>query len=166
MGYYYYQLDTTITRLDEETVFLRQQQAKMQGKIELNEEVVALESAVRERIDIIQSLTGDSDLRFMMLEHVNAVVPDNLWLMNILEEGGQAGSIEFSVEGMSYSKDNISSFLAGLERFEHFSSVNLESITPAPFNVRDAFRFIVRVQLRSTVPTTEESSTRRGGRKV
>ena len=166
MVYYYYNLSSSIKRLDEEQLSLRQQQANMQGKIELNEEIIVLEAEVQERIDIIRTLTGDSDLRFRMLEHLNNVLPDNLWLISILEEGGQAGGIEYSIEGMSYSKDKISGFLAGLERFESFASVNLESIAPAPFNVRDAFRFIVRVQLKSAVPVPEEDGRPRSGRKV
>lgn len=153
IGWYYFYLGTQINNLASRKQALLAQQVKMQGQVELDQQVKELEATVKERIGIINTLTGDSDRRLAMLVHINKVLPKNLWLENILE-ATVGGGIEFTIEGMSYSKDEISRLLEGLEEFDQFETVNLESITPAPMNIRDAFRFIVRVRLTSSASST------------
>ena len=80
-----------------------------------------------------------------MLEHINYILPENLWLVSI-DESNRYNRISFTIEGMSYSKEDISTFLAGLERFDKFSKVALESISPAPLAVRDTFSFVISVE--------------------
>ncbi len=90
-----------------------------------------------------------------MIEHINFIIPENLWLLNITESAGN-GSIAYDIEGMSYSKDSITEFLEGLEKFEKFTNVSLESITPAPLEIRDAVRFIVKGEFATAQPPREE----------
>ncbi len=159
VGWYYFYLGTQMNTLAERKQALLAQQVKMQGQVELDKQVKELEATMKERIGIIRTLTGDSDRRLAMLIHINKVLPKNLWLENIME-ATVGGVIEFTIEGMSYSKDDISRLLEGLEEFDQFASVNLESITPAPMNIRDAFRFIVRVRLTPSAssPPPEEKN--------
>lgn len=134
---------------------LRREQASLRDTVVLQKEVDDLKKKVTERVEIIRGLTEDSDLRFDMLRHINGIIPENLWLLGI-NEMAQSDRVAYSIEGMSYTKKGISRFLDGLQRYQKFSSVALESITPSPLEVRDAFQFIVRVELTGTRPPVEE----------
>lgn len=168
VGGYYYYLRKESARIDSQISFYRQEEVKLRGAVALNKEVNDLKKLVEERIGIIRELTGGSEVRFSMLEHINLVMPENLWLMSI-SENEQAGTVNFTIEGMSYSKDDISVFLAGLEKFDQFSAVSLESIRPAPTEVRDAFNYVVRVSLKNTgqpaEPAVSAANARRPARR-
>ncbi len=154
VGYYIF-IQRSVQNVKKQHEFMLVTERKMQSIITLNNEVENIKKDIEERVNIIKELTSESDLRFMMLEYINVMLSDNLWLSGI-NESNRGGIISFSIEGMSYSKENISSFLASLEKFKHFSSVLLESITPSPLAVRDAFNFIIMVELASYQPPTEE----------
>ncbi len=168
VGGYYYYLRKESARIDSQISFYRQEEVKLRGAVALNKEVNDLKKLVEERIGIIRELTGGSEVRFSMLEHINLVMPENLWLMSI-SENEQAGTVSFTIEGISYTKDDISVFLAGLVNFEEFSAVSLESIRPAPTEVRDAFNYIIRVSLKNTgqqaEPAVSAANARRPARR-
>ena len=159
IGGYFYLLKKNVKSLQSQIAFYRAEEVKIKGTIALDNEVKALRKSVEERVEIIKELTGESDVRFLMLDHVNRSVPENLWLMSI-SEVEEDGKTSVRIEGMSYSKDNISEFLAGLEKCEQFSNVALESIKPAPLEVRDAFNYIVKVDLKSSKPPPAEEDPR------
>ncbi len=140
----------------------KQQEFELKEPVALQDKVIALREDVAKRINIIKELTSDSDIRFSMLQHINKVIPDNLWLSRI-SEMSEGNRIFFSIEGMSYVKRNISTFLASLEEYENFSNVSLESIRPAPLEIRDAYQYSVRVELKTLQPV-EEVSTQGGPR--
>ncbi|MHB9028703.1 MAG: PilN domain-containing protein [Candidatus Latescibacterota bacterium] len=139
---------------------LRNEEASLKDTVELQKQVDELRGRVVERVEIIRQLTADSDVRFDMLKHINGIIPENLWLMGI-NEMGQSGPVAFTIEGMSYSKKDISRFINGLQHYKKFNSVALESISPSPLEVRDAFQFIVRVELASVQPPVEEKSAKK-----
>lgn len=156
VGGYYYYLRKESAAIDKQIAFYKQEEVKMRAAVALNKEVNDLKKVIEERVGIIKSLTGDTDVRFAMLEHVNKVTPSNLWLLNI-NETLDKGLVSYTIEGMSYSKDDISLFIAGLEKFDGFTSVSLESIRPAPLEIRDAFSYVVKVVLKTTTPAVAEA---------
>jgi len=151
LGWQYLQVKLSLAEVDSRIAEVRKQEAGLKDLIALNNEVKDLRKKIAERVSIIKELTGDSDIRFLMLEHINSILPENLWLLSITETA-ENGRISFNIEGMSYSKDDISAFLSGLERYEKFSRVSLESIRPAPLEIRDAFNYVVKVELKSAKP--------------
>ena len=155
VGGYYFYMRRTLEETKTQITFYRGEEAKIRRAVALDKEVKELRKNIEERVNIIKELTGDSDVRFAMLEHINVVLSGNLWLLNI-NEVEENNKITFNIEGMSYSKDDISDFIAGLEKFEKFSNVSLESIKPAPLEIKDAFNYIVKVELISTKPVVQE----------
>ena len=151
LGWYFYKLNTEMNALQAEKTSLDNQKKLLKTTMDLQEEVEALEIKVSKRVDIIKELTGDSDLRFSMLTYVNSIMPENLWLQNISEEN-TGGTLSFSIEGLSYSKESISTFLEKLQSYKNFKSVVLEQIAPAPTEVSDVLEYVVRVQLASAAP--------------
>ncbi len=147
-------LQRELGTLNAEAVQLRTEQASLKDIVALQKDVENLRKKVTERVEIIRRLTGESDLRFDMLRHINGIIPENLWLMGI-NEMSQSDRVAFAIEGMSYSKKDISRFLNGLQRYRNFSTVALESITPSPLEIRDAFQFIVRVELKTPEQETD-----------
>ncbi|MFA6472706.1 MAG: PilN domain-containing protein [Candidatus Latescibacterota bacterium] len=146
LGGYYIYLDRALTKETKKLSHLQSQKAMIKDTVELKFEVDVLKKKITERVAIIKELTNDSDIRFDMLKHINSVIPENLWLLNITENP-QGSKVQFTIEGMSYAKKDISKFLEGLENYRKFKSVALESITPSPLETQDAFQFIVKVEL-------------------
>jgi len=167
VGWYYLQTKKAIQQVEGQLAHFRQEEAKIHDRVLLDNEVKALAKDVEARVGIVKELSGGSDSRYLMLDHINKVMPDNLWLLSISEipEGAR---IYFNIEGMSYSKDDVSQLLEDLESFEEFTSVSLESIRPSPMEIRDAFNFIIRVELKTPRPPAEaeeEQSSRRSRRR-
>jgi len=155
LGGYYFYIQKSLQKVNERYAFWLATEQKYQGIIALGQEVENLKKDIEGRVNIIKELTSGSDIRFNMLEHINLALPENLWLLNI-SESIRGDRISFDIEGMSYSKDDISSFLESLEKFENFSSVSLESIRPSPLEIRDAFNFNLNVELATFQPPSEE----------
>ena len=156
VGYYLY----IVRNLrDEETELNNWKQAELMLKktVDLQNEVNTLREDVSKRINIIKELTSDSDLRFSILQHINSITPENLWLLSISEEEGENNRIFLNIEGMSYSKKDISAFIASLQEYDKFRSVSLESIRPAPLEIRDAYQYSVRVEPAFAQPVVEET---------
>lgn len=149
-GYYVY-VNRTLAGEVKQLSNLQNQQAVIRDTVELKNEVDVLKKKITERVAIIKELTSDNDIRFDMLKHINSIVPENLWLLNI-SENVLSSQIVFTIEGMSYVKKDISRFLEGLENYKKFKSVALESITPSPMETQDAFQFIVNVELITNKP--------------
>ena len=165
MGKYYMQVDDTLKNLESQRISLVQKQQMLVDTIKLQAEVDALTVKVGERVNIIKELTSESDLRFDMLQHINKVLPENLWLLNITEATTE-NRLNFNIEGMSYSKESISGFLEGLQKNDKFNNVALRSIRPSPMEVRDAFSYIVNVELDSYRPpaVTEDPKAKSSSR--
>ena len=165
MGKYYMQVDDTLKNLESQRISLVQKQQMLVDTIKLQAEVDALAVKVGERVNIIKELTSESDLRFDMLQHINKVLPENLWLLNITEATTE-NRLNFNIEGMSYSKESISGFLEGLQKNDKFNNVALRSIRPSPMEVRDAFSYIVNVELDSYRPpaVTEDPKAKSSSR--
>lgn len=152
-GWYYF-ISQQLSDQNRQLAIFRTEEASLKDTVALQKEVDQLKQQVADRIVIIKMLTADSDIRFEMLKHINGIIPENLWLLNI-SELSQTDKVVFTIEGMSYIKKDISRFLEGLQRYKKFQNVALESITPSPLEVRDAYQFIVRVDLISAEPPDE-----------
>ena len=160
---YYLYIDRNIKTQESELSSWKQAEMTLQNTVDLQNEVNRLREDVGKRVNIIKELTGDSDLRFSMLQHINSIIPKNLWLSRI-SEIEESNRIFFTIEGMSYTKQDISEFLASLETYENFRNVSLESIRPAPLEIRDAYIYSVRVEPKFMQKVEEEVPARGGSR--
>jgi len=149
-GYYFYIIES-LKKINNEIVVLKTQEKHLQELLDFQEEVDSLKTVISKKVDIIKELTMDSDVRLEMITHLNNILPENLWLLNITETN-ENSIIWYRIDGMAYSKESISKFLEGLARFEKFTKISLESITPAPLEIRDAFNFSIRVDLANMAP--------------
>ena len=164
LGGFFYHVDQQLKTSRSDLTNWQQMKRNLQTTVDLQDEVEALRVEVGNRVQIIKDLTSDSDLRFNMLKHINMITPSNLWLQNISERM-ESNTIVFVIEGMSYTKEDISTFLAGLEKYETFTMVALESIRPAPMEIRDAYQFSVRVEMKSLQPVEEDLEAQAGRRR-
>lgn len=166
LGWYYLSVSKSIEGQNAQIANWKKQEVMLQKTVNLQNEVIGLREDVSIRINIIKDLTGDSDMRFSMMQYITKIIPADLWLSRITESF-LGNRILFSIEGMSYDKRNISGFLANLEEYEKFDSVALESIRPAPSEIRDAYTFSVRVEIISLQTVVEPAlgGTQRGRRR-
>jgi Tfp pilus assembly protein PilN len=145
---YYLDVQRKLNNVQSELKMWKNAEIALQPTIDLQNEVNKLREDVKKRVVIIKDLTQDSNLRFSMLQHINNVLPGNSWLFKIAETVVN-NKITYTIEGMSYMKKDVSLFIAELEKYENFENVSLESIKPAPLDVRDAYVFSVKVVLKS-----------------
>ena len=124
LGGYYFHTSKNLEMQKNELKTWQQAEITLQKTVDLQNEVNRLREDVSKRINIIKELTSDSDLRFSMLQHINSIIPENLWLLRI-SEIEEDEKIFFTIEGMSYNKQNISKFLASLEQYKNFRNVSL-----------------------------------------
>jgi len=163
VGFYYLKISDELKMVELDLDTWKKSEAMLQKTINLQSEVTILREDVSRRIGIIKTLTSDSDLRFLMLKHINTILPENLWLMRI-GELSMNNRVYYDIEGMAYTKQGISTFLANLQKFEQFSNVALISIRPAPTEVRDAFQYVVQVELKPQIPVEETATVQRSRR--
>lgn len=163
VGFYNLKISDELKMVESELEIWNKSEAMIQKTINLQNEVNRLREDVARRIGIIKTLTSDSDLRFLMLKHINTILPENLWLMRI-SELSMNNRVYYDIEGMAYTKQGISTFLANLQKFEQFSNVSLISIRPAPTEVRDAYQYVVQVELKSQIPVEETATAQRSRR--
>jgi Tfp pilus assembly protein PilN len=153
---YYINLIRDVHNVESQLKMWKQREVALQSTINLQNEVNALREKVKVRVEIIKSLTTDSNLRFSMLQYVNTILPANSWLLRINEQVLE-NKVYYTIEGMSYTKKEISAFLADLEKFDKFNSVALESIRPAPTEIRDAYQYSVKVELKTLQASSDSS---------
>ncbi len=144
---YYFKTSKDLLLQENELRIWNQAEKTLQKTVNLQNEVNSLREDIGKRVNIIKELTGDSDLRFTMLQHINTIIPKDLRLSRI-SEIEESGKILFTIEGMSYTKQDISTFLSRLENYEDFRNVSLESIRPAPLEIKDAYIFSLKVEPR------------------
>ena len=108
-GYFFY-LNRSVSEVTRQIELVRNEELKLREVVNLNVEVENLRKDIAERVEVIKGLTAESDLRFAMLEHINYVIPENLWISSI-NESNLGGTIIFDIEGMTFFKDDISSSL-------------------------------------------------------
>lgn len=161
LGWYYFQVERNIAYQNSELTNLRQQESLLQNMVNLQNQVNTLRADVGKRVAVIRELTGDSDVRFAMFQYLTDITPENLWLERITEENDPTAGISYTIEGMSYSKQEISAFLARLQEYEQFSTVALQSIRPAPLEILDAYQYSVTVRLK-TAQKAQPAQTSRG----
>lgn len=148
---YFLNLVRNVNNVESQLKMWKKAEVSLQKTIDLQNEVNALREKVKVRVEIIKSLTTDSNLRFSMLQYVNTILPANSWLLRINEQVLE-NKVYYTIEGMSYTKKEISAFLADLQKFDKFNNVALESIRPAPTEIRDAYQYSVKVELKTLQP--------------
>ena len=75
VGVYYFYMKRTLDETKTQITFYRGEETKIRRAVALDNEVKELNKNIEERVNIIKELTGDSDVRFAMLEHINVVLP-------------------------------------------------------------------------------------------
>ena len=163
LGTYYIELQRKLNAVETELKMWKTAETALKPTVDLQNEVNKLRENVKKRVVIIKDLTQDSNLRFSMLQHINNVLPENSWLFKIAETVVN-NKITYTIEGMSYMKRDVSLFISELEKYENFDKVSLESIKPAPLDVRDAYVFSVKVELKSLNPPEESAKDEKAGK--
>jgi len=99
----------------EESARLAPQLAKIRKLTKEREEV-------NRRLNIIASLDRDRYLRVQMMNDIAARLPQNLWLTNLTESGGN----RVTVEGVTFSNFIIADMMSNLEKSDRFTEVSLK----------------------------------------
>lgn len=99
----------------EESARLAPQLAKIRKLTKEREEV-------NKRLNIIASLDRDRYQRVQMMNELSTRLPQNLWLTNVVESGGN----RVSIEGVTFSNFIIADLMTDLEESDLFAEVSLK----------------------------------------
>lgn len=108
-------LETKITEAKEESRRLAPQLAKIRKLTREREEV-------NKRLGIIATLDRDRYLRTKLMNDVSLSLPRNMWLTEVVEQGGT----QMTVEGITFSNFTVADFMNNLEKKEMFSNLSLK----------------------------------------
>lgn len=144
IGFGYYLLNNTLTDREQELADLQQQNAVLQGQLA---ELQQYGDIQRDRVsteEVVQGIYSSRTLVSDILDAISLVVPENAWFQTIAlttldpkssgaaAEGGQSapaevGDNEISIEGNTYSFQEIAQVLVRLQLVPSLSGVNLVS---------------------------------------
>ena len=108
-------LEHKVSEAKEESARLAPQLAKIRKLTKEREEV-------NRRLGIIASLDRDRYLRVQLLNDVSTQLPQNCWLTNIVESGGN----QLTVEGVTFSNYIIADMMNNLEKSDRLRDVRLK----------------------------------------
>ena len=142
IGFGYYLLNGTLTDREQELADLQQQNAALQGQLA---ELRQYGDIQRDRVDaeeVVQGIYTSRTLVSDILDAISLVVPDNTWFQSVAlstldpqtpgsaTEGGRssgASDNEISIEGNTYSFQDIAQVLVRLQLVPSLSDVSLVS---------------------------------------
>ncbi len=144
IGFGYYLLNNTLTDREQELADLQQQNAVLQGQLAELQQYGDIQRDRAEAEEVVQGIYSSRTLVSDILDAISLVVPENAWFQTIAlttldpkssgaaAEGGQsapaeAGDNEISIEGNTYSFQEIAQVLVRLQLVPSLSGVNLVS---------------------------------------
>ncbi len=146
--------------LDKKVAEAQRRTDELKKNIELVDALTELKDKVLQRISAIEALDRNRAIWVRVLEDLSRRVPDYLWLSLLREEGSknkatpdtgtdniiQSARLEslvkrITMEGYSYSLNNLASFLIQLKRSPFFKNMELQYIKRAEIREYKAFSF-------------------------
>jgi len=132
IGWWYWSLSQTSTRLDEEIAAAQQEQVRLQAVLAEVREFEQRRGQLQQRVALIEQLRSGQSVPVQILDHVSRSLPDTLWLTQMSEKQS-----ELTIQGRSGTLIELSDFVANLGESELLTrpieivDSKVESVTPA-----------------------------------
>lgn len=165
IGWWYWSLNETSTRIDQELIATEQERARLQSLLAEVRQFEGQRAQLQQRVALIEQLRSGQGIPVQLLDHVSRSLPDMLWLTQMIQEGDAV-----PIEGQSTTLIALSDFVGNLgngnllqKPIELVNSQveNSSGATPQQGSV-DLIRFTVKAQLAPKAPAGAATAAGRG----
>lgn len=109
IGWWYWTLSQTSTRLDEAIVAAQSEQARLRSLLADLGQFEARKAQLQQRVQLIEQLREGQSVPVRVLDHISRSLPDMLWLTSLEQEGDV-----ITIEGRSTAYLPLSDFVGNL----------------------------------------------------
>lgn len=117
-------LASKISDVESETVRVNAEIARLQKSLKEIENFRKLQDELKEKIDVLDQLKKNKSGPVFLLDDLNRLLPDKMWLLSFKESGGV-----ITIEGIGLNEETVAVFLRDLEASDYFQGVVLIEIT-------------------------------------
>jgi type IV pilus assembly protein PilN len=109
IGYWFWWLDETSTRVDREIVAANAEATRLRGLLIEVQQFEARKAQLTQRVQLIEQLRGGQSVPVQLLDHISRSLPDMLWLTSMAQNGP-----ELTIQGRSTTLIALSDFVGNL----------------------------------------------------
>jgi type IV pilus assembly protein PilM len=113
-----------IKRLEEEISKIKVEENALKVKIKELKEIERRQKEIRDKLNIIENLSLGKYNPVILLDEINRIIPDGVWLTELEEEEG-GGVSTIKIKGATTSIFRVADFLKKLEGSSYFSNIQL-----------------------------------------
>lgn len=126
-----------LARLETDIAALKAESESYKPQLEKIRQITQKRQDVTARLDIIARLDQERYFRVKLMDEVARVVPENLWLTKVEEQGAH----RFAVEGVTFSNFIVARFMQDLEATTHWQGVDLSVAQQGKIDGYDVVQF-------------------------
>ncbi len=115
--------DRELQKLDKEVAEAQQQLKELEKERKMVEDIERQQAELKEWVSLVQSLNEGRALYFHVLDELNKLKPEYMWLI-LFEESNK----NFKLNGKTFSNYMISNFMDKLNSSSYFNGVKLDEI--------------------------------------
>lgn len=164
VGWWYWSLNQTSARVDQELVATQQEAARLQSLLAEVRTFEAQRTQLQERVALIEQLRSGQSVPVQLLDHLSKSLPDMLWLTQMDQAGDSV-----TIEGQSTTLIALSDFVGNLGNGNVLQKP-IELVNSQVENVGgtgqqsgvELIRFTVKAQLAGTTPAAGVAPAGRG----
>ncbi|MBN2124569.1 MAG: PilN domain-containing protein [Deltaproteobacteria bacterium] len=136
MAFYFFRLNSTLSRLKEDEQTVRAQLKTYEDTIKRITELEKRIADIKKKLDVIKALEKNKTGPVHLLDEIAMAVPkDKLWLTSLNENAGQ-----LTLQGTAMDNETVAQFMTNLEKSEYITAVDLQST-----RMRDLAKYNLRI---------------------
>jgi len=134
----------TVRKLNKDIATLKAEYSKLKKEVDFVHELDNKKSELEKWIKVVQKLNANRALRVHLLDEINRLLPNYLWLNNLTEEKG--GKI--TIQGTTFSNLIVADFVNRLNTSPYLSDIVLIELKRATIEGHDAMNFTITGKLK------------------
>jgi type IV pilus assembly protein PilN len=140
IGWWYWSLRRTSQGLDEEIAKGDAETQQLRSVLVQVQKFEARKAQLQQRVSLIEQLRRGQTGPVHVLDEISRAIPDRLWLTELSQK-----DLEFKIDGMTTSLQELSTFVANLESSRYFKKP-VDIVDSQAENEKDAelFKFTVK----------------------
>jgi Tfp pilus assembly protein PilN len=135
---YNFRLDKKLVSLNDKIAEAQKQLKELEKERKMVEDIERQQAELKEWVGLVQDLNKGRALYFHVMDELNKLKPDYMWL-TLFEENGR----DFKLNGKAFSNYMISNFMDKLNGSSYFSNVKLDEIK----ETQEKDHFVIGFQL-------------------
>ena len=129
-----------ISSLKSEIAKIKSEQSKYVDTLDKIDAIKKDKANLEERMKVINTLLNAQSVWLKLLDDINIVVPDTVWLRVVSSKPEGTGK-SFSIDGTAVSKSSVADFLYSLQKSNYFTNIVLVTLADSGKSIIDRVSF-------------------------